>query len=86
MILKIYLSLTIIFLLSVEKIKLSWEISTLHNNYENLQIDYEKIIDLNLKLITQSNLEKSPSSIEKSAKESLGMVRQIPKKISINDE
>ena len=43
----------LIVFLGFEKIKLSWEISTLHNNFENLQIEYDNLKDLNLKLITQ---------------------------------
>ena len=45
--------LVLIFILSIEKIKLSWEIATLHNNFENLQIEYDALKDLNLKLTTQ---------------------------------
>jgi cell division protein FtsL len=72
--------------LSFEKIKLSWEISTLHNNFENLQIEYDNLKDLNLKLITQFNIENSPASIEKIAKEKLGMEKKRPKKIIKNEE
>ena len=63
---------TILFL-SFEKIKLSWEISTLYNNNENLLIEFENLKDLNLKLVTQFHIENSPASIEKIAKETLGM-------------
>ena len=47
---KLFLSITIliisIFFLSMEKIKLSWEIRTLHNNYENLTIEkVDKILE-----------------------------------------
>ena len=72
--------------LSFEKIKLSWEISTLHNNFENLQIEYDNLKDLNLKLITQFNIENSPASIEKIAKEKLGMEKKRPKKRIKNEE
>ena len=53
----------------MEKIKLSWEVRTLHNNYENLQIENQNLKDLNIKLLTQSNIENSPGTIEKIAKE-----------------
>ena len=77
-----YLSLLIIiFILSLEKIKLSWEIRTLYNNNEILRIESENLKDLNLKLITQFHIENSPANIEKIAKESLGMQKKRPKEI-----
>ena len=80
------LGLTVIILiLSIEKIKLSWEVRTLHNNYENLQIENQNLKDLNIKLLTQSNIENSPGTIEKIAKENLGMVKKKPKIIEINE-
>tara|TARA_X000000950_G_scaffold186234_1_gene225478 strand:- start:3106 stop:3384 length:279 start_codon:yes stop_codon:yes gene_type:complete len=72
---------TILFL-SFEKIKLSWEISTLYNNNENLLIEFENLKDLNLKLVTQFHIENSPASIEKIAKETLGMQKKAPKIIN----
>ena len=74
--------LNIIFFLSFEKIKLSWEISTLYNNNENLLVEFENLKDLNLKLITQFHIENSPASIEKTAKETLGMQKKAPKIIN----
>ena len=74
--------LVLIFILSIEKIKLSWEISTLYNNSENIKVELEKLKDLNLKLITQYHLENSPAIIEKIAKEDLGMTKKRPKKIN----
>ena len=71
----------LIFILSIEKIKLSWEISTLYNNNENIKIELDKLKDLNLKLTTQYHLENSPAIIEKIAKENLGMAKKRPKKI-----
>ncbi len=76
----------LILFLSFEKVKLSWEFSTLHNNFENLQIEYDNLKDMNLKLITQFNIENSPASIEKIAKENLGMEKKRPKKIIKNEE
>ena len=67
---------------SFEKIKLSWEISTLYNNNENLLIEFENLKDLNLKLVTQFHIENSPASIEKTAKETLGMQKKTPKIIN----
>jgi len=72
--------------LSLEKVKLSWEVSILHNNFENLQIEYDNLKDLNLKLITQFHVENSPANIEKIAKEELGMEKKRPKKIIKNEE
>tara|TARA_Y100001978_G_scaffold149131_1_gene134187 strand:+ start:890 stop:1165 length:276 start_codon:yes stop_codon:yes gene_type:complete len=72
--------------LSLEKIKLSWEITTLHNNFEILQIEYDNLKDLNLKLITQFNVENSPASIEKIAKQKLGMEKKRPNKINKNEK
>ena len=72
---------TILFL-SFEKIKLSWEISTLYNNNENLLIEFENLKDLNLKLVTQFHIENSPANIEKIAKETLGMQKKAPKIIN----
>lgn len=81
-----YLStLFIIFILSIEKVKLSWEISTLYNNKETLQVEYENLKNLNLKLITQFHVENSPAKIEKIAKESLGMKKKRPIQI-INEK
>ncbi len=74
-----------VFMLSMEKIKLSWEIRTLHNNYQNLQIENQNLKDLNIKFLTQSNIENSPGTIEKKAKESLGMIKKKPKRIYSNE-
>ena len=82
MILNYLMLLIIIFILSIEKIKLSWEIRTLYNNNEILKIEFENLKDLNLKLITQFHLENSPANIEKIAKESLGMQKRRPNEIS----
>ena len=82
MILNYLMLLIIVFILSLEKIKLSWEIRTLYNNNEILKIEFENLKDLNLKLITQFHLENSPANIEKIAKESLGMKKRRPKEIS----
>ena len=82
MILNYFMLLIIVFILSLEKIKLSWEIRTLYNNNEILKIEFENLKDLNLKLITQFHLENSPANIEKIAKESLGMQKRRPKEIS----
>ena len=70
----------------MEKIKLSWEVRTLHNNYENLRIENENLKDLNLKLITQFHVENSASNIEKIAKDELGMKKKETKKIILNEE
>tara|TARA_B100001029_G_scaffold97673_1_gene80302 strand:- start:421 stop:693 length:273 start_codon:yes stop_codon:yes gene_type:complete len=85
MILNIFILFIGIFFLSIEKIKLSWEISTLHNNYANLRVEHDNLKDLNLKLTTQFYIKNSPASIEKFAKESLGMEKKRPRKIS-NDK
>tara|TARA_B100001057_G_scaffold492289_1_gene584393 strand:- start:173 stop:445 length:273 start_codon:yes stop_codon:yes gene_type:complete len=82
MVLNYLMLLIIVFMLSLEKIKLSWEIKTLYNNNEILKIEFENLKDLNLKLITQFHLENSPANIEKIAKESLGMQKRRPKEIS----
>ena len=76
------IALSVISILAFEKIKLSWEISTLYNNNETLRIEFENLKDLNLKLITQFNIENSPANIEKIAKESLWMKKIGPKEIS----
>ena len=83
-----YLTLlfSLVIFLSLEKVKLSWEVSILHNNFENLQIEYDNLKDLNLKLITQFHVENSPANIEKIAKEELGMEKKRPKKIIKNEE
>tara|TARA_Y100000768_G_scaffold366033_1_gene327848 strand:+ start:2533 stop:2805 length:273 start_codon:yes stop_codon:yes gene_type:complete len=85
MIINIILLLVAVFILSMEKIKLSWEVRTLHNNFENLKIENQNLKDLNIKLLTQSNIENSPGTIERIAKESLGMVKNKPKIIEINE-
>tara|TARA_B100000287_G_scaffold207838_1_gene196106 strand:+ start:597 stop:869 length:273 start_codon:yes stop_codon:yes gene_type:complete len=85
MIINIFILFIGIFFLSIEKVKLSWEISTLHNNYENLRIEHDNLKDLNLKLTTQFYIKNSPASIEKIAKQSLGMEKKRPRKIS-NDK
>ena len=76
----------IILILSIEKIKLSWEIRTLHNNYENFRVENENLKDLNLRLITQFHIENSPASIEKVAKESLLMEKRKPKRIILDEQ
>ena len=80
------LLLSLVIFLSLEKVKLSWEVSILHNNFENLQIEYDNLKDLNLKLITQFHVENSPANIEKIAKEELGMEKKRPTKIIKNEE
>ena len=85
MIINIIVLLVAVFILSMEKIKLSWEVRTLHNNFENLIIENQNLKDLNIKLLTQSNIENSPGTIEKIAKENLGMVKKKPKIIEINE-
>ena len=72
--------------LSLEKVKLSWEISKLHLNNENLQIEYERLKDLNLRLQTQYYAENSVGLIERQSKEVLGMSKQKPKIIIIDAE
>ena len=72
--------------LSLEKVKLSFEISKLHLNNENLQIEYERFKDLNLRLQTQYYAENSVGLIERQSKEVLGMSKQNPKIIIIDAE
>ena len=81
MIFHYFFLLVLVFILSIEKIKLSWEISTLYNNNENLKVEFENLKDLNLKLTTQFHVENSPANIEKIAKEDLGMTKKRPKKV-----
>ena len=78
MFISVFILVFSIFILSIEKIKLAWEITTLHNNYANLRVENENLKDLNLKLITQFYIENSPANIEKIAKESLGMEKKKP--------
>ena len=44
--------LTILIILSFEKIKLSWELNKLYFNNQNLKIEYEILKEENLKLLT----------------------------------
>ena len=85
MFISVFILVFSIFILSIEKIKLAWEITTLHNNYANLRVENENLKDLNLKLITQFHIENSPANIEKIAKESLGMEKKKPIRILINE-
>ena len=71
---------------SLEKVKLSFAISKLHLNNENLQIEYERFKDLNLRLQTQYYAENSVGLIERQSKEVLGMSKQKPKIIIIDAE
>ena len=73
--------LVLVFILSIQKIKLSWEISTLYNNNENLKVEFESLKDRNLKLTTQFHIENSPANIERIAKEDLRMIKKRPKKV-----
>ena len=72
--------------LSLEKVKLSFEISKLHLNNENLQIEYERFKDLNLRLQTQYYAENSVGLIERQTKEVLGISKQKLKIIIIDAE
>ena len=85
MVVSFSLALATIFFLSLEKIRLSWEVSTLYNNNEILNVEFENLKDMNLKLITQFHVEHSPANIEKMAKENLGMIKKRPKEI-INEK
>ena len=67
-----------IIFLSLEKIKLSFEINRLNNNQENLIKEHESFKDKNIKLITQLYTNNSPAYIERIAKEDLGMVKRKP--------
>ena len=69
--------------LALEQIKLSFEISRLHTNQQNLLTEYENFKDTNLKLVTQFHTNNSPASIEKEAKEDLGMIKIETKKIIV---
>ena len=73
-----------IIFLSLEKIKLSFEINRLNNNQENLSKEHELFKDKNIKLITQSYTNNSPAYIERIAKDELGMVKRKPKTIIKN--
>ena len=73
-----------IIFLSLEKVKLSFEINRLNNNQENLTKEYESFKDKNIKLITQSYTNNSPAYIERLAKEELGMVKRKPKTLIKN--
>ena len=77
-----------IIFLSLEKIKLSFEINRLNNNQENLIKEHESFKDTNIKLITQLYTNNSPAYIERIAKEELGMVKRKPQTIikSTTDE
>ena len=85
MIVSFSIALVTILFLSLEKIRLSWEVSTLYNNNEILNVEFENLKDMNLKLITQFHIEHSPANIEKIAKENLGMIKKRPKEI-INEK
>ena len=85
MVVRFSIALVIILFLSLEKIRLSWEVSTLYNNNEILNVEFENLKDMNLKLITQFHIEHSPANIEKMAKENLGMIKKRPKEI-INEK
>ena len=85
MIVNFLLVLVTLFFLSLEKIRLSWEVSTLYNNNEILNVEHENLKDMNLQLITQFHIEHSPANIEKIAKENLGMIKKRPKEI-INEK
>ena len=69
--------------LALEQIKLSFEISRLHTNQQNLLTEHENFKDTNLKLVTQVHTNNSPASIEKEAKEDLGMIQIETKKIIV---
>lgn len=85
MVVSFSIALVTILFLSLEKIRLSWEVSTLYNNNEILNVEFENLKDMNLKLITQFHVEHSPAKIEKMAKENLGMIKKRPKEI-INEK
>ena len=86
MVVSFSLALATIFFLSLEKIRLSWEVSTLYNNNEILNVEHENLKDMNLQLITQFHIEHSPANIEKIAKENLGMIKKRPKEITNEKE
>ena len=81
----IFFQLFIVVFLSFEKITLSWEISRLIANQQNLLIEYENFKKNNLVLKTQFYIENSPAQIENKAKSELGMHKKRPKKI-LNEE
>ena len=85
MIINILVLSIFVFFLSIEKVKLSWEISTLHNNYENLRVENANLKDQNLKLITQFYTDNAPANIERIAKEFMGMIKKSPKRIVIDE-
>ena len=73
--------LSLVFFLSLEQIKLSFEINRLNFNQQNLIIEYESYKDRNIKLLTQFHSNNSPARIEKKAIETLGMIKKRPKKV-----
>ena len=86
MIVNFLLALVTLLFLSLEKIRLSWEVSTLYNNNEILNVEHENLKNMNLQLITQFHIEHSPANIEKIAKEDLGMIKKRPKEITNEKE
>ena len=82
----IFLLIFFITFLSFENNKLSWELAKLHQNNENLQVEYNKFKDHNLKLVTQYHSENSIGIIEKQSKEVLGMLKKKPITITNNEE
>ena len=71
----IFFQLFVVVFLSFEKITLSWEISRLITNQQNLLIEYENFKKNNLVLKTQFYIENSPAQIE-----NLGCIKKNQKK------
>jgi cell division protein FtsL len=78
------LMLFCIIFLTLEKVKLAFEINRLNNNQQNLIKEHESFKDKNIQLITQSYTNNSPAYIERIAKEELGMVKLKPRTIIIS--
>ena len=76
-----FLLLLFLCFLCLEQIKISFEINRLNSNQQNLIIEYESFKDRNIKLLTQFYSNNSPATIEKKARENLGMIKKKPKKV-----
>ena len=75
----LFIQIGLIIFLSIEQIKVRWEISVLYGNQNSINAEYQNLKEEEYKLKTEAYFLNSPARVEKYAKEKLLMHKVKPK-------
>ena len=75
----LFIQIGLIIFLSIEQIKVRWEISVLYGNQNTINAEYQNLKEEEYKLKTEAYFLNSPARVEKYAKEKLLMHKVKPK-------